>query len=255
MIDIYEDDLLKISVVENADAVRADSVMLSFAGHGHKVGDSRIQKPEFFGAGRAFAATVFIFDKTRSWGNELDFSVIEQKIAKYIEGRKIFTIGNSMGGFNAMLACHYLPVVACVAFVPQFSVDQRVVPWENRWGPAVARIKTFDVSMISDFMNTETRYYLFSSGRGLDYFHAALFPMGPNIFHYRFRRFGHNVSGLLKEKGLLAGIIHGCFEGDFTMPKGIAAEILSPGILRRQQMQRRRLAQAAGQGAGAAQAG
>jgi hypothetical protein len=255
MIDIYEDDRLKISAVENADAVRADSVMLSFVGFGLNAQNSDPKMPEFSGVAQDFAAAVFITDKTRSWGNALDFALIEDQIARFIEGRKIFSIGNAMGGFNAILAGHYFPVETCVAFVPQFSVDRRVVPWEDRWGKAISEIENFDVSMISDFMTTETRYYLFSAGRGLDYFHAALFPMGPNIFHYRFRRLGHKVTGYLKEKGQLGGLIRGCFENDLTMPKGIPAEVLSPGILRRQQMQRRRLAQAAGQGAGAAQAG
>jgi pimeloyl-ACP methyl ester carboxylesterase len=255
MIDIYEDDRLKISVVENTEADKADSVILSFTGLGHRVEDTHIQKPEFYGTGRAFAATVFITDKTRSWGNALDFDVITKLIAPYIKGRKIFTIGNSMGGFNAILAGHYFPVEACVAFAPQFSVDRRVVPWEDRWSKAIARIKSFDVGVISDFMNDTTRYYLFSGGRGLDYFHAALFPKGPNIFHYRFNRLGHHLSGKLKKRGALDDLIRGCFEGDVIMPKGQPAEVLSPVRLRREQKQRMRLARASGRRAGAAQAG
>lgn len=254
MIDIYEDDRLKISVVENTEADKADSVILSFTGFGHKMRHGNVQQPEFYGTGRIFAATVFITDKTRSWGNALDFAVIEQHIAKYTEGRKIFTIGNSMGGFNAILACHYFPVEACVAFAPQFSVDRRVVPWEDRWAQAIGGIKSFGVSMISDFMHERTRYYLFSAGRGLDYFHAALFPVGPNIFHFRFRRLGHHLSAHLKQKGALDDLIRGCFEGDLVMPKGQPAEVLSPVRLRREQKQRLRLARVSGRRAGAAQA-
>ena len=255
MIDIYEDDRLKIAAVENPEAEKADSVILSFTGARPKVVQGGLQNPEASDTGPTFGTSIFITDKTRSWGNALDFALIEQQIAKYIEGRKIFTIGNSMGGFNAILACHYFPVEACVAFAPQFSVDRRVVPWEDRWREAVGRIKTFGVSMISDFMNRGTRYYLFSSGRGLDFFHASMFPVGPNIFHYRFRRLGHNVRGHLKQKGLLAGVMRGCFEGDLIMPKGQPAEVLSPVRLRREQKQRLRSARVTGRRAGAAQAG
>jgi hypothetical protein len=42
------------------------------------MGGINVQKPEFFGAGRSFDNIIFITDKTRSWGNQLDFDSIKR---------------------------------------------------------------------------------------------------------------------------------------------------------------------------------
>ncbi len=225
---IHEDTYLKISVRQATSGNESGAVLLSFTGIGHGMGGINVQKPEFFGAGRSFDNTIFISDKTRSWANSLDFDLIARCIAPYVGNRHLHAIGNSMGGFNSIIASHFLPIAKVIAFAPQFSVNPLVVPWEKRWKKYVSNITDFRFDTVEPCMNDRTTYYIFSGGEGDDYRHACLFPVRHNVHHYSFKGIFHDVGKELKEKGALTGVIHACL-GDNRLPDIDAEyEVLSP---------------------------
>lgn len=225
---IFENDVLKITVRQSESDTKSGSVLLSFTGIGHGMGGINVQKPEFFGAGRSFDNVIFITDTTRSWGNALDFEQIKDVISRYIGDRKVFSIGNSMGGFNAIISSHYIPTAACIAFVPQFSVSPSVVPWEKRWKGYTSQIKDFRFDSAADYMNAATKYYLFSGNQGADLEQAKLFPVRDNINHYAIHDVGHNVAIFLKERGELDVAVQSCLNGDDDLHVTAPFDRLSP---------------------------
>ena len=164
----------------------------------------------------------------RSWGNSLDFNFIKDAIAPLVEGRKIYSIGNSMGAFNAIISTHYIPTDVCIAFVPQYSVDPSVVPWEKRWAEYTSEIKRFRFDRADEYMNSATNYFIFTGGEGADKRHAKLFPVMDNIFHCSFSGISHNVAQELKKIGVLDRVVQSCFDRKYDLPENLKYEVLSP---------------------------
>ncbi|SEL20842.1 hypothetical protein [Pacificibacter marinus] len=228
LISVFEDDYLKITSRQKQSNDNKNTILLSFTGIGHGMGGIDVQNPEFFGAGRSFDNIIFITDKTRSWGNQLDFKFIKETIAPYVGDRSIYSIGNSMGGFNSIISTSYMPTDVCVSFVPQYSVNPSIVPWERRWKKYTSKIKEYRFESVKNFINDKTRYFIFSGSMGADDRHAKLFPVKDNVHHYSFHNIAHDVAKELKEKGFLERSVQNCFNEESDLPRGIGYDKLSP---------------------------
>ena len=192
-------------------------VLLSFTGVGHGLGGVDVQRAEFFSAGNGFANTLFLTDITRCWGNALDFEQIGAALAPYLEGREVHALGNSMGGFLAVLASHFWPMKNVVCFVPQYSVRPRVIPKETRWRDYRDAITTWHYSSLEGRFAPETQYYLFSGRKGPDWRQWRRFPEAPNIANVLFPDLGHRAAVHLKRAGVLNPMIEACFAGKFSL--------------------------------------
>ena len=178
------------------------------------MGGINIQSKEFLKSAET-SSTVFVVDKKRSWGNNLDFEFIKKIIEKYLEGKAIYTLGNSMGGFLAILATKYFSVKTCIAFVPQFSVNQEIIPNEKRFRQFTQNIKVWNYRSLEKCFNQKTRYYLFfGADNGIEDEQRLMFPSGKNIIKITFlsRSFIHNVAQRLKEDGNLYTFIGNCMK-------------------------------------------
>ncbi len=213
---ILENEVCRIEAIEPASGEQ-ETVLLSFTGIGHAMGGLEIQKTEFFGAGRGFDNVIFISDLVRSWGNSLDFDEILAALRPFVEGRKLFAIGNSMGGFLGVVMSNLLKIDTVVAFVPQFSVSGRVFWTEHRWRNHRVHIKEYKIPSLADQFNATTQYYLFSSNSWPDRKHWKRFPAGPNIDNIVLKDGAHNLAAGLKESGKLSGLIEACFTGRFSI--------------------------------------
>ncbi|MCI5040355.1 MAG: hypothetical protein MRY81_11815 [Donghicola eburneus] len=229
MILLHEDPYLR--VVQYEGRGRAGRVLLSFTGVGHAMGGIDVQQPEFFGTGQDFDSTIFITDKTRSWGNAFDMKLLPELLAPVISDREIYGIGNSMGGYLALLVSGFIRLHTVIAFAPQYSVDPVIAPWEPRWRKYLAEINRHINGPASAYLTSFTTYYLFSAGQGPDLRHARSFPVQANLFHFVFPGFAHNVAGVLKERGELSSIIHDCFAGRARIRSTAVYEQLSPNPL------------------------
>lgn len=230
MIVLFEDEVLKISSRLNDPVPDGRSTILSFTGVGHGMGGVDIQKAEFYGAGKGFDNSVFITDKTRSWGNLLDFDEISERIAPFITQVDVFGIGNSMGGFLSVAMSKHIQMKAVVSFVPQFSVDPKVVPWEHRWADYRAAIEHYRISDLSHSFDDTTQYFVLSGGSGLDRRHAKMFPVRKNIHHWMFPKVNHGLAAHLKEAGVLSSLLKDAFQGsiDVSTVGQENVEVLSP---------------------------
>ncbi|MBY6057225.1 hypothetical protein [Leisingera daeponensis] len=226
---IYEDELLRVEALKPQPAPEGGTALLSFPGIGQKTELVEAQKPEFAGTGRGFANAVFCYDKTRSWGNRLDWDVLTSAVRKAAGGCTLYSIGNSMGGYLAIAASAYLPITRSISFVPQFTVDPDAEPHDRRWRMYSKTIKGFPMKPASYYFVPETEYFIFSSGKGMDGKHAQLFPKAPNIHHWVFPGAGHGLAAALKEQGELDRCIQSCFAGDTGLAFPQETQRLSPG--------------------------
>ena len=225
---IFEDKFLRISARQKMNNHTGSTILLSFTGIGHGMGGIEVQKAEFGRAGRIIDNVIFVTDKTRSWGNSLNFNTVAKQILPFIKNKDVYSIGNSMGGFLSIVATHYLPIKKSISFAPQYSVDPVYVHWEHRWKSYTDKISNYSIQNAGSYLNDRTAYFILSGGMGNDKKHAMLFPIKPNLFHYQFPKIGHNVATSLKEKGVLDRAIQSCFNDSGRLDIDIEYEQLSP---------------------------
>lgn len=200
--------------------------LLSFTGAHHALGGIDVQKPEFHRAGAAFGKIVFVIDKTSSWGSNVDFRTVAKIAADVAGGGAIHAVGNSMGAFNLIAAARFIPIGTGLCFVPQFSIDPAVAPWETRPNRYVPDLDPRRLPDLRKSVHRPSPLYVFSSGMGLDARQAALFPVHPNIHHFLFRTVGHNLAAVLKAEGTLDTVIRSAFDGHLDLA---ALRDLHPG--------------------------
>ena len=142
---------------------------------------------------------------------------------------RVITYGSSMGGYAALRFGRLSRADTGIAISPQFSLDPRVVPFEDRWQADVARI-TFNERSYAPL----PRQYIFYDPRmALDRAHFDAFvaaggdPIGVAIPYA-----GHPVGPILLETGVLKEAI-----------RAIANASFAPHELQRQVRARRRLSQ------------
>ena len=198
----YEDDFLKISY---SNEFKSDRCLIVFTGVGHAMGAIDIQREEFYNQHK-LGMVIWITDKKRSWGNNLNIKKISSAVKKFSENRKIYIIGNSMGGFLAILFSKFLEAKKVIAFSPQFSVCPDIVPDEKRWMNHRQYIDEYRYKDLSDSFDRNTKYaLLIGDGQHEDIHYSKFikFSSLSNIELIRFNETGHKVASNLKDLNLL----------------------------------------------------
>ena len=198
----YEDDFLKISY---SNEFKSDRCLVVFTGVGHAMGAIDIQREEFYNQHK-LGMVIWITDKKRSWGNNLNIKKISSAVKKFSENRKIYIIGNSMGGFLAILFSKFLEAKKVIAFSPQFSVCPDIVPDEKRWMNHRQSIDEYRYKDLSDSFDRNTKYaLLIGDGQHEDIHYSKFIKFSSllNIELIRFNDTGHKVASNLKDLNLL----------------------------------------------------
>ncbi|MEZ5799078.1 MAG: hypothetical protein R3D63_17365 [Paracoccaceae bacterium] len=205
----------------------SDSLVIAFASIGHD--PARPPSPEFIGSATAGGrAGLFISDASRSWGDAGDFAaMLDQALAAVRERQpvtRILTLGQSMGGFLALVAASLAPaslapVEAVLALSPQYAV----APWagETRWPEWTARLEHFRYPTAP--LPPGARITLMH-GLADDSAQALRFALQPGTDHVLFPGLTH--SGLaphLRARGVLPGLIDAALAGDRRRLLRIAA--------------------------------
>lgn len=205
---VFEDDDLSISVIPRD----GDNAVLCFTGVGHALGGIDVQKEEFIKSGATDGPSIFITDKKRTWGNNLDFKLIQDSIQPYIKNKRVLSLGNSMGGFLSVIATYYFNIDVSISFSAQFSVSTKIVPDEHRWRRYTENIERFYFESLTSYCNEQTLYYFFSGSDDSEKRHWSKIPRKRNISNVVFDGIGHNVCRELKEAGILNTVIQKCYE-------------------------------------------
>ncbi|MDQ0504612.1 SGNH/GDSL hydrolase family protein [Xanthobacter agilis] len=144
---------------------------------------------------------------------------IAQKI-QATPARQVVTIGNSMGGYAAILFGILTKADRVIAFAPQTFIDHqmRAAHGDDRWQSDLGAIPQ-DAMRYPDLLplieaNPQVKISLYyCAGDKLDRIHAERLRRLPNVSIHTLASDDHNVARALKSLGLLAQVIDREIEG------------------------------------------
>ena len=204
---LFDDETCRI-VHETGDNGRA---VISFAGVGYALGG--IQVEEFH---RSLDGThldiYYVIDKERHWYNRC-YDAVLATINRSLAERHIaesFTLGNSMGGFGAVLFASALERCRrAIAFSPQSSVCPAVVPFEDRWREWTQHISRWQVPDAVPQMRRGVSYLLFFGATDMrDLRHIDRLAAGAGeTLCCRIEDRAHGVAAEIKRHGLLVPLL------------------------------------------------
>lgn len=210
---VHEDDGLRITRTDGESA----RLVVSFAGIG--AAGSPLQPEEFImtatDGGRHPA--LYVMDKRRSWMNapgllERIVETIEAEAAR-VGAKEVSAIGNSMGGFMAMLTAYFTPIANVLAFSPQYAVDPTVNPDEWRWTEHTNKIEAYLHPTLEGRLTDRTRYTVLHGGHKREAPQLAGFPRHPAITHFIHPRIAHGAARFVKKTNVQHPLAQAVFSG------------------------------------------
>jgi len=211
---LLETDYVRVSLMKGGDR----ALFISMTGIGHLI--AGMPEEEFIGTTWDGGANscVFVSDLKRTWYNDrrvLDEAVkILRSIVEAINPRTVVAIGNSMGGFGAIVLSSLLRIDTVIGFVPQYSIDPAIVPEEKRWTGYRSRIAEIVYKEAATHFVPQTEYYLFHGSDKVDAHQSRRFPRAQNIHGYVIANAQHNLAAMLKSNGHLRDVIDFCIARD-----------------------------------------
>ena len=201
----------RLPLVVHALAGRGRTLVVSFAG----VGTQRKVTPplEFIGTASDSGENhvLFVSDDSRSWMNAPGLAEeVVRLVETYCEEQgieRVVALGNSMGGFAALILPELTKVDAAVAVSPQFSMHPDLVPGENRWRSYADRITEWRFPTVGAMDCEQTRYYVLHGAAGVEARHWLRFARSARSQHYIVQGVGHNLAGRLRRRRVLGGLL------------------------------------------------
>jgi hypothetical protein len=198
-------------------------IFLFFGGIGHAIG---MTPYEFYQSARILQHNkIFIRDFGQAWyqrgvcadgGDPYCLGeYLEQKIRES-GASEIHFVGNSMGGFAALLFCAMLRRGSVIAFSPQTftSKEKRSLHNDTRWPSEINRLHSsgkdtdiYDLKPWIARMYPEMKARIFvSTSDELDEIHANELADFPHVEIHRYSYGGHGIVKTLRDNGSLAKI-------------------------------------------------
>jgi hypothetical protein len=147
-----------------------------------------------------------------------------KKVIKKNEYENVCFLGNSMGGFAAILFGLQNNVKKIISFAPQTYIDRlnRLVSIDFRWKKQLANVHKFKGNRILDLkpfvaehINSKTQIDIYySSKHRLDRIHAERLRGFQNVTLYPFSLGGHAVVKIMRDEGKLVELIKHSFESE-----------------------------------------
>lgn len=205
---LYNDDKIEIAH-ERGDGRVA---IISFSGIGFGLGGIQIE--EFRKSLSGISNDIyFVKEKARHWYNS-SFRQICDFLNEELSRRGIdsaVTLGNSMGGFGAIIfAGELLGCRSAIAFSAQSAVDPAIVPWEERYRQYTDTVSQWAGLDATQLLHQNINYTLFFGNHDpLDIRHAARMAAAEcsNMSIYIISNAGHDLANFLKRDGVLRHLI------------------------------------------------
>ncbi len=225
---LIDNDYLKMTV-EAGD--EGETVVVSFTGVQSALGG--IETGEFarsLRAGGKARDVYYVIDKTRSWYNATSPDILAT-LGPRLAGRRAVALGNSMGGFGALLFQGLLDLRAAIAFCPQFSVHPDVAPFETRW-PAYRKAITHwrhDHCFAGGHAGQCVVFFGRDSTADMEHLRAMLPFFTADTHLFLLGDGGHGVVQVLKARGILPQVLDDAIGGDGAAA-AIAGRLRDAGI-------------------------
>lgn len=204
----------------------SDKLFLFFGG---VVGSIGMPPFEFYrSAGVLDYSRIFLRDASQAWYQRglPGIGASAHAVGDYLRVRieesgasEIRFVGNSMGGYAALMFCAMLRRGRAIAFAPQtfLSTEKRTQHGDHRWSRQIASLHDTGVasdicdlrSWIRDRCPEMTADVYVSSADALDMAHVDELAGFPNIRLHCFPDAGHEIVRKLRDDGMLARILDG----------------------------------------------
>lgn len=205
--ELFCDDDLRITRLGDTSAA---GVFICFTGVKQALGG--IGSEEFVGSTAVPGhSAIFVHDLQRSWYNRFSREKLIEILLPAVAGKRVTTIGNSMGGFGAILISSIIPVQTVIAFAPQFSVHPEIVPYEKRWREFTSEISHFRYASLAEAFANGANIYTINGDA--DEMHWLQFPQRSNCEHVLLDESGHEPAQVIKSAGILSSLIRECMRG------------------------------------------
>jgi hypothetical protein len=139
---------------------------------------------------------------------------------------RISAYGSSMGAYAAIRLGRLVGATTAIALSPQFSIDPRLVPFEDRWKLDARRLDYEIERRLAQKGFVETAYVFYDPADRRDARHVELFRRCLDVRDIRLPDCGHPVTGFLAEIRLLEPAVLEAAEGKFD-PAAFEREALA----------------------------
>ncbi|MEO0862623.1 MAG: hypothetical protein AAFY65_18655 [Pseudomonadota bacterium] len=193
-------------------------MVVVFTGMYHAFGG---EGPDEFAASASIKGAnnvLFVSDRRSTWFAAPGLWRRMVKMIRYIrrsEGmQEVISLGNSMGGYGAMLLPKDLRVTRAIAFAPQVTMDRSLLQ-DDRWPDVQKRWGVLPVRNVGEtFAQTRTQYHVVvGGGCAEDVAHLDLLPAHKRLHTYVLPGGRHNLARGLKEAGVLGDVIEAILKG------------------------------------------
>jgi pimeloyl-ACP methyl ester carboxylesterase len=189
---------------------------------------------EFYNASKILEENkVFVRDFKQSWyhlglsGISNDIHTTKNHLKQIIERyspQETILIGNSMGGFAAILFASLLSNCHAIAFAPQTFINpiKRFKHRDKRWNREILRTykntlfrrKYFDLSRLCQDDPNWHADIIVSNNHPLDLAHARNLLSMPQVSIHEYNFSGHRIVKELRDRGQLGNILTGNFNAN-----------------------------------------
>lgn len=161
---------------------------------------------------------LFVTDRRGTWYSAPGLWSRIVRLIRYLRKseaiEEIVTLGNSMGGYGALLLPQDLKVRRAIAFSPQLTLD-RALTDDARWPDIMKRYGRMPARNVGEtFATTRSQYYL-TAGGGCreDVDHLGFAPESRRVHRWILPKGKHNLAGTLKDAGLLYDVVGAIIRG------------------------------------------
>lgn len=208
----------------------SDSLLVAFGGIGGAMG---ILPFEFFSITRNIASSkLFVRDLRQSWYQEglQGMATDPQEMAGVLEtmirrsgARRIVFVGNSMGGYAALLFGALLGVDEVHALSPQTFIDDvnRLTHNDERWSEQIAHAQRvgdpryFDLRSVLALERSKTCFHIHScTSSEPDWIHAQHLASLDQIAIHAYHEGGHDLVRQLRDTGQLQVLLCAALKGN-----------------------------------------
>jgi lysophospholipase L1-like esterase len=127
---------------------------------------------------------------------------------------RVSAYGSSMGAYAAMRLGRLAGATTAIALSPQFSIDPRIVPFEDRWNPDARRLD-YEIERRLGRKGFVSSADVFYDPANRDARHVELYRSALEVRDVRLPDCGHPVTGFLAEVGLLQRAVLEAAQGTF----------------------------------------
>lgn len=130
--------------------------------------------------------------------------------------KKVVFTGTSMGGYAALAFCNLAPGATVLAYSPQSTLNEKLVPWEKRFNRGRKQDWSGRYGDAADLTSSADKVYLcYDPYMAPDKAHADRIT-GDNIIHLHSNYVGHKTVVFMRRAGILKAVTAMCVSGEMT---------------------------------------